>query len=488
MDKVGWSKTMRFRMAVAMTLSGLVPIFVCHLIVFGLAGGLWVGLLQMLPWYIPLVFLILVLNWFLSDLIMKPISKLLQSTTQLATMDIRQRLEVDANEPADTVELRKSCNKLLDRLEESLNIQCQFVADASHELRTPLTSIQGYTKLLMRRGSNIDANLLGEALQTISDESGRLIRLVSDLLQLARADAGQAIISSVELIDMRDVVGSVEDTVVMVAPEQIEVQFIMPSTPVMVNADADRLKQVFLNLSNNAIKATQAGGKVTVTLRSSHDQAIIRVIDTGIGIAPADQQRIFDRFYRVERSRTRSRLYGGGTGLGLAIALTIIKAHGGTIDLESELNKGSTFTVRLPLAKKEEPGSKSDSAGSAPKLPPPPDDDDEPSSNGDGESRREEKTSEKGPETSSERGPETGSQMNSEKDSEKSSILNSERNPQRSPAKEEPSPDRSGDNGSSEKVSASEPTLEPTPEPEAKQMTIEERRRKFSAEPVDWDD
>ena len=341
-------------MALAMTLSGLVPIVVCHLIVFGVSGDILGGLLKLLPWYLPLLGLLVVVNWFLSDLILRPISRLLQSTNQLATMDIRERLDVDANEPHETLALRKSCNKLLDRLEESLNIQCQFVADASHELRTPLTSIQGYTKLLMRRGSNIDANLRGEALQTLSDESGRLIRLVSDLLQLARADAGQAIISQLELIDMREVVGSVEDTVTMVAPEQIEVQFILPKSSVWVNADSDRLKQVFLNLSNNAIKATQAGGKVTVTLRSSHDQAIIRVIDTGIGIAPADQQRIFDRFYRVERSRTRSRLYGGGSGLGLAIALTIIKAHGGSIDLESELNKGSTFTVRLPLAKKGE--------------------------------------------------------------------------------------------------------------------------------------
>jgi signal transduction histidine kinase len=144
----------------------------------------------------------------------------------------------------------------------------------------------------------------------------------------------------------------VEDTVTVIAPEQVEVQFILSQTPIQVYADGDRLKQVFLNLINNAIKATQAGGKVTVTLRSSNNQAVVRVIDTGIGIAPADQQRIFDRFYRVERSRTRSRLYGGGTGLGLAIALTIIKAHNGEIELESELNKGSTFTVRLPIVDK----------------------------------------------------------------------------------------------------------------------------------------
>lgn len=349
MEKTSWSKTMKFRMALANTFSGLVAIIVCHFLVFLNNNDVFGKFLELLPWYLPLLFLLVGINWFLADFILKPLNQLLRSTTQLATMDIRERLDVDANEPAETLELRKSFNRLLDRLEESLNIQCQFVADASHELRTPLTSIQGYTKLLMRRGDNIDTNLLSEALQTVSDESGRLIRLVSDLLQLARADAGQEIINQQEVLDLRDVLTSVEDTVVMVAPEQIEVQFIMPKSAIMVNADQDRLKQVFLNLSNNAVKATQAGGKVTVTLRSSRNQAVVRVIDTGIGIAPADQQRIFDRFYRVERSRTRSRLYGGGSGLGLAIAMTIIKAHGGAIELESELNKGSTFTVRLPI-------------------------------------------------------------------------------------------------------------------------------------------
>lgn len=241
------------------------------------------------PLYIPLLLILLGVNWFLSDLILRPITQLLTATTKLVSEDIRQRLEV-YHQPLETLELRKSFNKLLNRLEESLNIQCQFVADASHELRTPLTSIQGYTKLLLRRGGNIDANLLAEALQTISDESGRLIRLVSDLLQLARADAGQAIINQQEVVDLRLVLTSVEDTVMVIAPEQIEVQFIIPPTPIYVFADSDRLKQVFLNLTNNAIKATQAGGKVTVTLRFTNNQAIIRVIDTGIGIAPADPQ------------------------------------------------------------------------------------------------------------------------------------------------------------------------------------------------------
>jgi signal transduction histidine kinase len=341
---------MRARMAFVMSASGVLPIVICHVLVAGIAGVSPTDAL----WYVPLLPILFVVNWLLAGVVLEPIRHLLQATTKLATMDIRQRLDVDPNEPAETFELRKSFNKLLNRLEESLNIQCQFVADASHELRTPLTSIQGYTKLLQRRGSSIDMHLLSEALQTISDESGRLIRLVSDLLQLARADAGQEVISQKEVLDFRGVLSGVEDTVSIIAPEQIEVQFILPQQPVWLYADADKMKQVFLNLINNAIKATQGGGKVTVTLRESNDHAIVRVIDTGIGIAPADQQRIFDRFYRIERSRTRSRLYGGGTGLGLAIALTIIKAHNGNIELESELNKGSTFTVRLPLAEKEQ--------------------------------------------------------------------------------------------------------------------------------------
>lgn len=358
MEKGEWFKSIKARMAFTMTLAGILPIIICHVIVFSATGAGVDDLVRYVPLYIPLLLILLGFNWFLSELILRPITHLLAATTKLVTMDIRQRLEVDPHEPAETLELRRAFNKLLNRLEESLNIQCQFVADASHELRTPLTSIQGYTKLLLRRGANIDGNLLAEALQTISDESGRLIRLVSDLLQLARADAGQAIINQQEVVDLRDALMTVEDTVTVIAPEQIEVQFIIPPTAVYVFADSDRLKQVFLNLTNNAIKATQAGGKVTVTLRSTNNQAIIRVIDTGIGIAPADQQRIFDRFYRVERSRTRSRLYGGGTGLGLAIALTIIKAHGGTIELESELNKGSTFTVRLPTTDKDDKSGK----------------------------------------------------------------------------------------------------------------------------------
>jgi signal transduction histidine kinase len=284
-----WYKSLRSRLALLMTMTTLVPIFILHLI------GIQINRASLYEaiWYLLLIPLLTIINWFLAGYIIRPLKGLLLSTTQLADLDLRQRLEVTPSEPVETLELRQSFNRLLDRLEESLNIQCQFVADASHELRTPLTSIQGYTKLLLRRGGSIDSNLLVEALQTISDESGRLIRLVSDLLQLARADAGQPIINQQELIDLREVVTSVEDTVTVIAPEQLQIHFISPSIPVLVLADGDRIKQVLLNLTNNAIKATQAGGRVTIILRAVGEEAVLKVIDTGIGIAPADQQRIF---------------------------------------------------------------------------------------------------------------------------------------------------------------------------------------------------
>lgn len=353
--------SIRARMTLAMTVTSLLPIVVCHAVFFAKNSPNLLGLL----WYLPLIPTVTIFNWYFAGVILNPVNQLLGSITKLANLNLRNRVELSETDPIETQELADSFNQLLNRLEESLNIQCQFVADASHELRTPLTSIQGYTKLLLRRGSSVDSKLLIEALQTISDESGRLIRLVSDLLQLARADAGQAIINQQDVFDFRRVFHSVEDTVSVIAPEQIEIRFVVPDSTVTVFGDEDRLKQVFLNLTQNAIKATQAGGKVTVTLRVAGNEAIARIIDTGIGIAPNDQQRIFDRFYRVERSRTRSKGYGGGTGLGLAIALTIIKAHQGKIELESELNKGSTFTIRLPLYTKESEAPKVVSANRA---------------------------------------------------------------------------------------------------------------------------
>jgi signal transduction histidine kinase len=293
-------------------------------------------------------------NWLLAGVVLRPVHRLLVDKEKLATLDAGKRLVIPAGEPSETRELRESLNRLLNRLSESFSIQAQFVADASHELRTPLTSIQGYTKLLLRRWPKIDGQLLLEALQTISTESGRLIRLVSDLLQLARSDAGQQVISQQELLDLRAVISDVQDTVMVIAPDLLQIHFTVPNVPIWIYGDNDALKQVLLNLVNNAIKATPPDGKVAVTLAPEDSHAVISVADTGFGISPDDQVRVFDRFYRIERSRSKSRLYGAGTGLGLTIALAIVKAHKGTIELRSEVDKGSTFTVRIPVVNKQE--------------------------------------------------------------------------------------------------------------------------------------
>jgi signal transduction histidine kinase len=335
-------------MAIVMSLACVLTIFIAQFLIARHYGYK----LHYSLWYLAVLPVACLVNWFIAGTVMRPIQHLLVDKEKLATVDASNRLQIPLGEPVETRELRESLNRLLDRLSKSFSVQSQFVADASHELRTPLTSIQGYTKLLLRRWPNIDSQLLLEALQTISTESGRLIRLVADLLQLARSDSGQQVISQLEILDLCGLLCEVEDTVMVLAPEQLEVKFTVPTEPVWVYGDTDALKQVFLNLINNAIKATPPGGHITVGLTQEEGFAVARVVDTGIGISAEDQVRVFDRFFRIERSRTRSRRYGGGSGLGLTIALAIINAHRGSIELHSEVDSGSTFTVRLPVADK----------------------------------------------------------------------------------------------------------------------------------------
>jgi two-component system, OmpR family, sensor kinase len=344
-----WWNSIRMRMVVVMALSTIIAIFFAQFLIARHYGYP----LHYSWWYVPVLPVVCLINWFLAGVVLRPMQHLLVDKEKLVGGDAGNRLPIPLGEPIETRELRESVNRLLDRLNKSFSVQTQFVADASHELRTPLTSIQGYTKLLLRRWPNVDSQLLLEALQTISTESGRLIRLVSDLLQLARSDSGQQVVNQLEVLDLCALLCEVEDTVMVIAPEGLEIKFTVPTEPIWVYGDNDALKQVFLNLVNNAIKATPPGGHITVGLTAEDECAVVRVVDTGIGIAAGDQARVFDRFFRIERSRTRSRRYGGGSGLGLTIALAIVNAHKGSIELQSEIDHGSTFAVKLPVADKE---------------------------------------------------------------------------------------------------------------------------------------
>lgn len=229
-------------------------------------------------------------------------------------------------------------NQTLERLERLFLARQRFLADVSHELRTPLTTIRGNVDL-MRHMGEADP----EALDVVQDELERMTRLVDDLLLLARADTGGLPIQRQEVeldtvfIDVYRQVKSIENPVKVVLKEVDQV---------CVLGDMDRLKQLLLNLIDNAIKYTPAGGQVTMSLAKENGLAEIVISDTGVGIPSEDLPRIFDRFYRVDKARNR---HAGGSGLGLSIAKWIVQAHRGEIWVESVVGKGTSFFIKLPV-------------------------------------------------------------------------------------------------------------------------------------------
>ncbi|MEG3881739.1 two-component system sensor histidine kinase RppB [Microcoleus sp. herbarium7] len=222
----------------------------------------------------------------------------------------------------------------------------QFTADAAHELRTPLAASQATVEsaLLMPQLDDKEAR---EILRTIDRQNRRLTQLVADLLLLARMD-NQPIAEIPQLCCLNDLVSDlVEELAAMAIASKVALTSqLRVQQPLNVVGNSDQLYRLVSNLIVNAIQYTPAGGKVTVILDCSHQEAIIEVQDTGIGIAAADVGRIFDRFYRVNSDRSR---HTGGSGLGLAIAQTIARAHGGSLSARSELGCGSTLILGLPL-------------------------------------------------------------------------------------------------------------------------------------------
>ncbi|GAB7232262.1 cell wall metabolism sensor histidine kinase WalK [Facklamia hominis] len=223
-----------------------------------------------------------------------------------------------------------------------------FVSNVSHELRTPLTSIKSYSEALVD-GAWKDATIAPEFLEVIQSESNRMIRMIGNLLDLSKMDGGQ-IKLNYEFVDLKPLLNYILDRVEFTldsAPQKNKYQIVRQFTPkqIYVEIDQDRITQVVDNLMNNAMKYSPEGGKITVTLADDRDFVILSVTDQGMGIAQKDLPYVFDRFYRVDKARSRQQ---GGTGLGLAISKEVIELHGGRIWVESEENKGSTFSFALP--------------------------------------------------------------------------------------------------------------------------------------------
>lgn len=227
----------------------------------------------------------------------------------------------------------------------------EFVANVSHELRTPLTNVKGYTETLLDAGDDIDPESRRSFLQVIYNESDRMTHIVKDLLTLSQLDYGRMDLRLAELpVEM--IVANIASAMMIEAKNQgltLETSFQRPLPNIL--ADQARMEQVIANIISNAVKYNRPGGRVEVSAFAEGDQVAIQVKDTGIGIPQEDIPRLFERFYRVDKARSRER---GGTGLGLAIAKEIVEQHNGTIQVESQLDQGTVITIRIPAAPTQE--------------------------------------------------------------------------------------------------------------------------------------
>ena len=224
-----------------------------------------------------------------------------------------------------------------------------FVSNVSHELRTPLTSVKSYLEALDEGA--LSEPVAPDFIKVSLDETNRMMRMVTDLLHLSRIDNATSHLD-VELINFTAFITFILNRFDQIRGQNEEKKYELvrdyPITSVWIEIDTDKMTQVIDNILNNAIKYSPDGGKITVTMKTTDDQMILSISDQGLGIPKQDLPRIFDRFYRVDRARSRAQ---GGTGLGLAIAKEIIKQHDGFIWAKSEYGKGSTFTIVLPYDK-----------------------------------------------------------------------------------------------------------------------------------------
>jgi heavy metal sensor kinase len=260
----------------------------------------------------------------------------------ISAKNLNERLEV-ANKDDELGRLAGVFNDLLSRLDSSFRIMREFMADASHELRTPLTIIHGEAQVSLSHEHT--ASEYKQSLGIIRQQAKRMALIVSDLLSLARADAGEQRLRLEELYLNDMVQESCQTAQALAGPKGIRLTY-EGGEDILLLGNEELLRRMIVNLLDNAIHYTPAGGTVSVKLTCQNSDARLVVADTGIGIPPECTSRLFDRFYRVDDSRAR---VNGGSGLGLSIVKLAAESHRGSVDVVSEPNHGSTFTVSLPL-------------------------------------------------------------------------------------------------------------------------------------------
>jgi heavy metal sensor kinase len=275
---------------------------------------------------------------------LRPVDEIRQKAAQITSRNLSERLPV-VHTGDELERLATDLNRMIERLEESFLQINRFSADASHELRTPLTVLQGELESIAQSGRGLPADVrdtIGSALE----ETQRLAKIVENLLAISRLEAGEAR-KQLERLDFAELARSTADQMRLLAEEKNIHLDCNGAEHVEVDADPARLKQVVVNLLDNAIKYTPERGRVSISVAKQDSRAVLEIGDNGIGISAEDLPHVFERFYRADKARSRQM---GGTGLGLSIVRSICLAHGGRVTVNSTEGRGSLFRVELPLA------------------------------------------------------------------------------------------------------------------------------------------
>lgn len=304
-------------------------------------ADLWSGHWPIFVASLTLFIIVTSLGWLLIGRSLRPIQAIQTAAELVGAGELDARIESKSKAEDEVSRLSENLNQTFCRLEEMFERQKRFTAEASHELRTPIAVILGYCQIALDKDQS--AEQVQDAIKACSRAGIRMKNLTNDLLELARLESGE-IEFEFSKCEIRDFAEEALELIEPLAAEKgITLQDAISDATIMANSD--RLWQVLVNLLNNAVRHTSAGRNITLKTLVNDSDIEIFVIDEGEGIPKEDLPNIFNRFYRVDSSRNRKT---GGSGLGLAISETIIKAHGGSITVESQLNKGTTFRIRLP--------------------------------------------------------------------------------------------------------------------------------------------
>ena len=287
--------------------------------------------------------LLLLIGFFVARRVTRPIERMTDVARAVAGGDYDQSVRTHRIDEIGS--LANALNTMTSQLRRLETIRRDFIANISHELKTPLTAIRGLVETMID-DKEMDPETHDRFLEKICAQSNRLTTLVSDLLTISRLESDGAV-RDFQLFDMREPLGESIRALRSVADsKRIALEYATPEDPVGIAGDAEELRELTDNLVGNAIKYTPSGNRVKVTLSGADGWATLDVEDDGIGIAPADQGRVFERFYRVDKARSREL---GGTGLGLSIVKHVALSHGGNVSLRSTLGEGSVFRVQIPL-------------------------------------------------------------------------------------------------------------------------------------------